>query len=403
VTGNCKGKKSGSRGRSRHYPPPQLTGLIEEGSASTGEVLGTAPQLSDYGFGTEGWVRAADGKTGAAFVGGKVPWWCLFTARIGVTPYLVVNEDSNLWGTASALVGPDVVHVCGPQEMAAATLGQGSRPRGIKILFCNERCPPREAAWWKSEELRYVVSLKGTSGRAPMRWAAARLTVDHAHSGGSSDASGTFLVWHRGDLGTPKLLAAGFPKQPQQDLRGILKMGTWGQQVPPPTDWCRESMEKVVPYGEQAVDACGLYPSQRGWEVPVRTRFGGQLYVLRGLEVKEQMQVLDVPEKLVRECLEGHLESLRNTVAVPLKLYQVIAERLGMLLDVGRPEDGTPTNRESSGNEYERSGESRGRTSDDLRRENQSRKRSGSQIRSHRDPEEDRGKKVGKKESPFQP
>jgi hypothetical protein len=178
-----------------------------------------------------------------------------------------------------------------------------------------------------------VLSAGSRQGQIPKGWKLVKINLEHNLTGGVTDAKSSSWVWIRTKNDATALQGLLLKKfvKPDQDLRMILKMAKNGRPTSTPVNVPLPSQKSVNWYKEgKCLEAHGLYPLTTGdWDLNVRTKFGGNLFVKRTLTRSERLDMMDVPEKLARKARHLELEDeLLASAPTPLKILQDVTDRL---------------------------------------------------------------------------
>lgn len=188
---------------------------------------------------------------------------------------------------------------------------------------------------WSLPNLQTMVFGSASRDSTPASWRYRRVSVSHARQGGVSNFEYKASVYEKisGDStirGTAKTISP--VDKPRQDLRAILKPAKPGRPISIPPLPLPEEPGTGVMYTGKGVLACwGLYNLRETPRPKVITRYGGDVWVVRGLTPLEEATVWDLPEKLSKWFIEPMgLVSFVRTAPCPVKCLQGILETVAL-------------------------------------------------------------------------
>ena len=299
---------------------------MEEGEVSGAGRKRSVGRLEEwsYGFGEEGVIGESEEGLVLCF-GLKFPWWGLVAWRLGFkrvnlvvtqvnSPYLkLAREYFGEWKVNDAPTG-----LSNLSELNSATV----------LLF--DTSPPvwLEDIIWKLPSVRLIVRGVGTKTKVPRSWAVREVVVSHQSQGGTSNGNYRAFVYERVMSKAREVIPLGV--RPAQDLRSVMKMAQSGGRPDsaPGGPIPRETGKSVVRLRPGVVANWGLYDVKSSVPPRVKTLFGGDYWVTRGLTPMERATVYDVPEKLSRKLAEKELSSFVRMAPGPVKCLQGLVDTL---------------------------------------------------------------------------
>ena len=308
----------------------------------------------EYGVGESGVIMDDYGIPflEAGYLGGRFPWWVVFARRMNLDINRVrvvdmevvaefrdilpqgIGSEYRMWELGSGL-GPD---------------GYIGRVRASVVFLEEERRLDAGDPIWTSPNLEVIVSIVGSGwGRMPKGWMHLHMKIEHATCGGVSDLVSNVYAWCREERSSRlRELFQAKPNKPRHDMRSVVKRSPIGTTtISPSPPWPDEPGSRVRWFREgEIADAAGLYPvndcgNVEEWDMPVRTVFAEwpkERHCIRKLKPAEILAVLDVPEMLGLAASRRSWKIMANSVLIPLKSRQAVAERLGVFLDEIRAE-----------------------------------------------------------------
>jgi hypothetical protein len=285
-------------------------------------VVNPHEKLWSFGIGEEGVQDCPEGGTGeqCMVVDEVFPWWWSSLKAVGIT----VNR---IWLTSYSDVGVGslAISYCKrtPVEIGHdPTQAFWSDLHSCEILAIGGKIPDclMTSEMWKSTKLRMVICTSRSRVQPPSTWLEQSHSYEHSEVGGVTN--GMFRIFSYTKLGGQYIMGSA-PRRLGQDLRWVLKVNQPGETAKSAGGVSGSEAGSTVKYWKRGVVlSSGLYPILYP-NTKVHTLYRGNQWVIRELNLTERLLILDVPEKLVKQCKEeGWKDMLVKGMHTPGKVLQ---------------------------------------------------------------------------------